>query len=427
LKRLLLIIILTFVICNLTFVISAAQEPYLWIYWILGSVDPLGYPNPNGQKIYFDNAVAKDIIGPSGESRADLRFAINAGLLSTLEAGRSYDVFSTYSVPPNFYHIGPSPAPVSGKGYDDVGTLVVGEGMGEIPGVDDLKIERVGATTNYKLSWNSAGSSVNVYRITTTDAASLYDDSPGSWGLLIAHPAGVTEYQIPDDQIGDASRFYQAYYKLVLQEFDTIDPPYHDWAVMTAEAVGKHNFDLYPNFNLVSLPLKLQSGDSIDAAFPNQLRTLNTEVYVFNEPTQGYTKALYTTDWSYTGELGIFPINSGKAYWIYNPASRKTVSLLGGVRREAFTKDILPIYNLVGSPRVLTYPSFTLAGLPALVAREGDEAYVFDNATQLYSKMKIVGGVWQEAAGGSEFKLIPTLGYWYYNGRPSPFGWTINP
>jgi hypothetical protein len=425
-KKLLFIIILAFVICNLTFVICAAQEPYLHIYWILGATNPGTYPSPNGQNMYYDSVVAKDIIGPTGNSGVDLNFAINAGTLATLEAGKSYDVFTTYAVPPNFYHIGPTPVAISGKGYEDVGTLVVAEGMGEIPGVADLKIERVGTTSNYKLSWGAAGSPINVFRIATNDAASIYDDIAFIGGTQLVSAAPISEYQIPDadDRIG--AGFHQAYYKVTLSEFDLIEPM-RVQAIITGDAVGKFNLNLYPTYNLVSAPLEPQSGDSIDAVFSNQLRDSGTEIYAFSEPSQGYTKALYTTGWGYTGELGAFPIDQGKAYWVYNPGARKTISYLGRVKRDPFSKNILPAYNLIGSPMARTYGNFGLAGLPASPARENDEAYLFNNATQVYGKMKIVGGVWQEATGGSEFPLWPTFGYWYYNGRLSPFGWTINP
>jgi len=245
-KKFIVIILLGMGILSLGFSSHAQEfEPYLNIYWVLGDVDSAV---ANGHNIYLENATAKDTI-------ASQRFAINAGMLSTLEVGRSYDVFTTFYDGPNPYHIGPTPVPISGKGYEEVSTTLLA-GIGEIPQVADLGIRRVADTagSNVEVMWRAGGTSVNIYRLVTSDASSVYTVDPVAWTLLGAQT--TDNYVPPDDLVG--RDFKQSYYKILLTEF-SFPAAMLQVNMSTSETVGKYNVAINGDpgrisFTIISAP-----------------------------------------------------------------------------------------------------------------------------------------------------------------------------
>ena len=407
---------------------GAQMEPYINIYFINGVVaDAPAIPpgSQNGHYAYFHNVSCRDLIGTTGLSGVNRDFAINAGLLSTLEAGRSYQVFvAPFDVGGAYYGAGPVSVPLSGKGSETV-ALTLAAGAGLIPPVDSLRIFRDGTSNDYKFSWNSLGGAVNVYRLTSSDATAYYSDDPSLWGVAPyrSFVGTISEYKVDDDQIAlGSSVFKQAYYKVVLSEFDTSG--LHNLAVSTAESVGKYDFAVYPGYNLASPSLYPTEGNTIDQAFFDQIRVNNYEVYQFNDSGKTYTKGSTDgTSWIYEG--GTILISQGKSYWVYNPGSLRNISLLGKVKKESFARAMYAGYNLFGSPVAWNVFPFDSAGLPPTVAT--DEIYLFDNSSKTYPKLKVVGGAWVRDGGGLPFGLYPNLGYWYYNSSGSSFDWRWSP
>lgn len=151
-RKSLLVIIIVFVICNLTFVISPkakAQPVFVGTYWILSG----GIANPDSQildgrqvviyRINPDNGFAADTTGPTGLSQREGDFVINA-----LEEWRwfvdpaNYFRPGTYQIaivndnPDNIeegYGADPVEFTVTGYGYDVAPELTLARGAGILP------------------------------------------------------------------------------------------------------------------------------------------------------------------------------------------------------------------------------------------------------------------------------------------------------
>ena len=123
-KKIPFIILLSILICG----ISSSEVPFTAIYWIRGAVVDAPAETANGKKIYFENSLAWDIIGPEGRSGKPNQFLINAGDARVpLEAGRKYSLF-TEKV--NNFGVGPVEIELSGIGFERVGPFAMGEGKG---------------------------------------------------------------------------------------------------------------------------------------------------------------------------------------------------------------------------------------------------------------------------------------------------------
>jgi len=195
-----------------------------------------------------------------------------------------------------------------------------------------------------------------------------------------------------------------------------------------AWAVGKLNIPLYykadlnEGYNLISVPLITST--SIDGAFSNQLKIEGVEVYSYDDATQQYTKGKFINgNWVYYGAPQIF-IERGKAYWVKLPSSQQqlTLTCLGEVARDAFSRNIVSGYNLMG----LTFPRATTFGQSGITAAANDEVYLFHNDTKQYEKIKYVNGAWLNADPTKPpFDLTAGSGYWYKATKPST--WEYGP
>lgn len=138
LKRFLIgIIIPTFVICHLTFVISApasAQHVYLGMYWIAGAIDDPDGKGTDGRQVVFfkedlSTGYAVELAGPSGLSGQVNRYVLNAYKDWRLAvAPGKYKVAVARGA--DNYGADPVEVTVTGAGYDLAPNLVLGYGKG---------------------------------------------------------------------------------------------------------------------------------------------------------------------------------------------------------------------------------------------------------------------------------------------------------
>jgi len=168
-KRFGLILLILFVICNLSFDISHAQYVYLGMYWIAGSVEDPDQVGTAGRQVVFFNALennsivggyADGLVGPNGLSGRDNEYMINAyaykGEPLNLLTATCYVAIPNDNPadPEEGYGANPVEVNVTGQGYDIAPNLVLVKGGGilppPVPGVPVIEQVRYGNRIYYE-------------------------------------------------------------------------------------------------------------------------------------------------------------------------------------------------------------------------------------------------------------------------------------
>jgi hypothetical protein len=164
-------------------------------------------------------------------------------------------------------------------------------------------------------------------------------------------------------------------------------------AVYSVNAVGYVNTTLVPGFNLVSNPLdnKAQNGNTIASLFAGL--PVGTQVYKFNGTS--YTTA--TMD-EFTGTYepvaaGNTTVVPGEGVFVSLPAGgNRTVTFVGEVPQGTLTTDIPQGFS-IRSSKVPQAGTATALGFPAA---EGDQIFIFNEATQAYVTSNYSFGAWDK-------------------------------
>ena len=115
--------------------LSQIETPFLGFYWIMGEIKESPGRSFDGQKIYFANKAAWDIIGEKGASGQPGRFLINAYLAGVpLLKGAKYQIFTEKL---GGYGVGPYETTISGRGFEVVGPvpILAGGGVSDVRAV----------------------------------------------------------------------------------------------------------------------------------------------------------------------------------------------------------------------------------------------------------------------------------------------------
>ena len=418
-KRKLLILLLGVAVLGSAAFAADPASPFLPFYFVKGTMTGV---NPIANTIVIFKTTPQMSISSPQSGASPLPYLVN--LFDAQYFGKfGVDAGGIYSIGvangANNFGTDPISFEVSGMGYETVDLLLeLGKGKGLLPpdGTVALGIEKDGG--GIKLTWdNVANPNVDIYKM-TGDGTGKFNQGPSAdWVIATANQGGGSWSDSGVFAAGAKEIYYKA---LVAGKPNTL--------LTGAWAVGKFDYNLIADYNLLSLPLSSLAGTSIDKVFFSQLTINDAEFFSRDDSTGGYSKdQVISNNWqNISGSPASLSVD--KAYWVRMPTA-KTVSLLGAVgtvthsRIMTGTHNESTGYNLFGWP----FPNNNTMVAGGLPAHNNNEVFKRFESTDppSYQKLYDNGGTWANAdPNKAVFGFSPGAGYWYRNTIASDEGWT---
>lgn len=388
-------------------------------YWLSGQVTSQDAAVPDGRTVYFyrgdqpENYISTTTVGGAYNFNVyDLYFAKGvpialgspAYVLQVLNDGSGWVTTEAVTL-------------TTAQGYTIKDLALTAEG-GVVPpyGTVPLTIERVADTAGsaVKISWNNTNYPSPRIFMLTGDGTGQFTNATEGWIEITSGAEGFNYGAYSTGSIANNSQvgggYYEAYYKATQNGIDpqADSPEVPGKKILeTAWAVGKLNYVLTAGKDrLINVPFNMT-----DAA--GSLLTIQNTVG--SQFANG--RVMYTSGGSLlTNNLasGVWAkpnlqLSLATGYWLMSSVN-KTITFVGQVQREEYSKSLLSGYELYGYPLPMSV-DLTSLGIPPVA----NDKILYEKGGSLLSDTYKSSGGWSAPT----WVLTAEAGFWYKNGDGS--------